>query len=95
MNKQFDFVGEKEDRKVRFDVTRLRGHTSLWWNGVQEERILKNNTRNHSLNTMIAKLRGKFLLKDYKLILFRKMQNLKQKSMIVREYTEEFYKVNI
>ena len=23
------------------------------------------------------------------------MQNLKQKSMIVREYTEEFYKVNI
>ena len=95
MNKQFDFVGEKEDRKVRFDVARLRGNTSLWWNGVQEERILKNNTRNNSLNTMIAKLRGKFLLKDYKLILFRKMQNLKQKSMIVREYTEESYKVNI
>ena len=29
------------------------------------------------------------------MILFRQMQNLKQKSMTVREYTEEFYKVNI
>ena len=44
---------------------------------------------------MIAKLKGKFLPKYYKLILFRPMQNIKQKSMTVKEYTEEFYKVNI
>ena len=44
---------------------------------------------------MTAKLKGKFLPKDYKLILFRKIKNIKQKSMTVREYTEEFYKVNI
>ena len=44
---------------------------------------------------MTAKLKGKFLPKDYKLILFRQMQNLKQKSMTVRKYTKEFYKVNI
>ena len=43
----------------------------------------------------MAKLKGKFLLKDYKLILFRKMKNLKQNSMTVRDYTEEFYKANI
>ena len=40
-------------------------------------------------------MKGKFLPTKYKLILFRKMKNLKQNSMIVREYTEEFYKVNI
>ena len=40
-------------------------------------------------------MKGKFIPKDYKLILFRQMQNIKQKSMTVREYTEEFYKVNI
>ena len=40
-------------------------------------------------------MKGKLFPKDYKLILFRKMQNLKQMSMTVREYTEEFYKVNI
>ena len=41
---------------------------------------------------MTTKLRGKIIPKDYKLILFRKMKNIKKNSM---EYTEEFYKVNI
>ena len=95
MNKHFNYAEVKEDRQVRFVVTRLRGHASLWWDGVQDERILKNKARINIWNRMIAKLKGKFLPKDYKLILFRQMQNLKQKSMTVREYNEEFYKVNI
>ena len=44
---------------------------------------------------MTSKLRGKFLPTYYQFILFRKMQNLKQKSMTIREFTREFYKVNI
>ena len=44
---------------------------------------------------MTAKLRGKFIPQDYKLVLFRKLQNLKHKSMTFREFTQEFYKVNI
>ena len=44
---------------------------------------------------MTAKLRGKFIPQDYKLVLFRQLQNIKQKSMTVKEFTEEFYKVNI
>ena len=67
----------------------------MWWDGLQEERILNNKAMINSWNIMTAKLRGKFLPKDYKLFLFRHMENLKQKSMTVREYTEEFYKVNI
>jgi len=38
---------------------------------------------------MVVKLRGKFLPKDYQLTLFR------QRFMTMREYAEEFYKVNI
>ena len=95
MNKHFDYVEVKEEKQVIFVFTKLRGHASLWWDGVQEEMILKNKGRINSWNRMKENLRGKFLPKDYKLILFRKMQNLKQKSTIVREYTEEFYKVNI
>ena len=85
MNKHFDYAEVKEDRKVRFVVTRLRGNASLWWDGMQEDRILKNKARINSWNKMTTKLKGKFLPKDYKLILFRQMQNLKQKSMTVRE----------
>ena len=44
---------------------------------------------------MIAKLRGKFLPKDFQISLFKQMQNLKQRTMTVKEYTKEFYKINL
>jgi hypothetical protein len=44
---------------------------------------------------MVAKLKVKFMPKYYQINLFRKLQNLRQKGMIVKEYTEEFYKLNI
>jgi hypothetical protein len=44
---------------------------------------------------MIAKMKEKFIPRDYQINLFRRMQNLRQKLMIVKEYTEEFYQLNI
>ena len=44
---------------------------------------------------MVAKLKGKFLPSDYQQTLFRQMPNLRQRSMTVKEYIEEFYKVSI
>jgi hypothetical protein len=44
---------------------------------------------------MIAKMKEKFIPRDYQITLFRRMQNLRQKLMTVKEYTEEFYKLNI
>jgi hypothetical protein len=44
---------------------------------------------------MIAKMKAKFIPRDYQISLFRRMQNLRQKLMTVREYTEEFYRLNI
>jgi hypothetical protein len=44
---------------------------------------------------MVAKLKAKFIPKDYQINLIRKLQNLRQKGMTVKEYTEEFYKLNI
>jgi hypothetical protein len=44
---------------------------------------------------MIAKMKAKFIPRDYQITLFRRMQNLRQKLMTVKEYTEEFYKLNI
>ena len=77
--KHFDFAEVKEDKQIRFVVTRLREHAFLWWDGVQEERILKNKARINVWRRMIAKLRGKFLPQDYKFVLFRQPQNIKQK----------------
>jgi hypothetical protein len=33
--------------------------------------------------------------RDYQITLFQRMQNLRQKMMSVKEYTEEFYRINI
>ena len=40
-------------------------------------------------------MRAKFSPKDYQLTLYSQMQNLRQRLLTVREYTEEFYKVNL
>lgn len=65
LNKHFDYAEVKEDRQVRFVVTKLIGHASLWWDGVQEERVLKNKSKINNWSRMTAKLKGKFLPKDY------------------------------
>jgi hypothetical protein len=44
---------------------------------------------------MVAKMKAKFIPKDYQITLFWRMQNLRQKLMSVKEYTEVFYKINI
>jgi hypothetical protein len=44
---------------------------------------------------MIVKMKEKLIPIDYQITLFRRMQNLRQKIMTVKEYTEEFYKMNI
>ena len=79
---------------MKFAVTRLKGHASLWWNGIQTERRNQGKVPIKNWDKMVAKLRGKFLPKDFKISLFKQMQNLKQKTMTVREYIEEFYKIN-
>ena len=42
MDKNFDYEETLEDKKVKFSMTRLKGHASLWWDGVQSERKKKN-----------------------------------------------------
>jgi hypothetical protein len=44
---------------------------------------------------MVAKMKSKFIPKYYQINLFRKMKNLRQKGMTVKEYIEEFYRINI
>lgn len=40
-------------------------------------------------------MKAKFIPRDYQISLFRRMQNLRQKLMSLKEYTEEFYRLNI
>jgi hypothetical protein len=44
---------------------------------------------------MVGKFKSKFMPKNYQINMFRKMQNLRQKGMTVKKYTQEFYRLNI
>ena len=94
LEKYFDYEDVDEEKQVKFAITRLRGHGTLWWDGVQEEMESKNKAMIKRWSRIISKLKGKFLPKYYQWTLFRKMQNLRQKLTIVKEYTKEFYKIN-
>ena len=76
-------------------MTRLKGQEALWRHSVQDKRKKKNKLVIKSWDRMIAKMRGKFFPKDYQLSLYRQMQNLRKRSLTVREYTKYFYRVNL
>ena len=44
---------------------------------------------------MVTKFKKKFLPNDYQLNLLRKMKNLRQKYMSVKDYIEKFYRLDI
>jgi hypothetical protein len=91
----FDYEDIEEDKKVRHAVTKLKGHTTLWWDELQADRCFKGKQKIKSWDQMITKMKEKFIPRDYQITLFRRMQNLRQKLMTVKEYTKEFYKLNI
>jgi hypothetical protein len=95
LDKYFDYEDVEEDKKVKHVVTRLKGHATLWWDELQADRRCKGKQKIKSWDRMVAKMKAKFIPKDYQITLFRRMQNLRQKLMTVKEYTEEFYKINI
>lgn len=95
MEKFFDYEEMEDEKKVKFAVTKLVGHAALWWDGVQAERRSLGKQPIKNWSRMAAKLKGKFLPINYQQMLFRQMQNLRQRALTVKEYTEEFYKVSI
>jgi hypothetical protein len=62
---------------------------------LQVGRRCKGKHKIKSWDRMVAKMKDKFIPRDYQLTLFWRMQNLRQKLMSVKEYTGEFYKINI
>jgi hypothetical protein len=95
LDKYFDYEDVEEDKKVKHVITRLKGHATLWWDELQADRCCKGKQKIKSWDRMVAKMKAKFIPKDYQITLFRRMQNLRQKLMSVKEYTEEFYRINI
>eukprot|EP00253_Pinus_taeda_P022992 PITA_22992 len=95
MDKYFECEEISEDCRIKFAVTKLKGHATLWWDSVQSERKRLNKPPIKTWARMVDKLKGRFLPRDYQIALHRQVQNLRQRGLMVKEYTEEFYRVNL
>jgi hypothetical protein len=87
-DKYFDYEDVKEDKKVKQDVTRLKGHATLWWDELQADRRCKGKQKIKRWDRMVAKMKSKFIPKDYQITMFQRMQNFREKMMSMKEYTE-------
>jgi hypothetical protein len=88
MEKYFDYEDVEEEKKVRHVVTRLKGHAGLWWDELQTDRRSKGKQKIKIWDRMVAKLKEKFMPNDYQINLFRRMQNLRQRGLTMKEYIE-------
>jgi hypothetical protein len=77
LDKYFDYEDVEEDKKVKHVITRLKGHAASWWDELQADRRYKGKQKIKSWDRMVAKMKAKFIPKDYKITLFRRMQNLR------------------
>jgi hypothetical protein len=73
----FDYEDVEEDKKVKHAVTCLKGHAALWWDELQADRCCKGKQKIKSWDRRIAKMKAKFIPRDYQITLSRRMQNLK------------------
>jgi len=65
LDKYFENEEINEDKRVRFAATKLKGHAALWWDSVQVDRRRMNKLPIRKWSRMVAKLKGRFLPKDY------------------------------
>jgi hypothetical protein len=77
MDKYFKYKDVDEEKKVKHVVTKLKGHATLWWDELQDDRRRKCKQKIKSWDRMVAKLKAKFIPKDYQINLFRILQNLR------------------
>lgn len=100
-----DQIGELEDYFQLEDIgdllrvwlaqTKMKGHASLWWKEVQQDREEEGEIKITHWRLKVKKLKAKFIPGDYELQFFERLQNLKQTDMTVKDYIEEFYKLTI
>ena len=95
LNKYFDFEEVEDKNKVIYVVTRLKGHAAIWWDELHIHRERGGKPKIKYWDKMLYKIKSQFMPKDYQLTLVRQLQNLRQKGMIVKECTEEFFKPSI
>jgi len=77
MDKYFYYEDVDEKKMVKHVVTKLKGNTTLWWDELQDDKRSKGKQNINTWDRMVAKLKVKFIPKNYQVNLSRRLQNLR------------------
>ena len=88
LTKYFDFEEIEDKNKVKYAVKRLKGHATIQWDELRIHREIRGKSTIKTWDKMLDKIKIQFIPKDYQLTLIRKLQNIRQKGMIVKEYAK-------
>ncbi|KAI9177434.1 hypothetical protein LWI28_015231 [Acer negundo] len=79
-----------EHRKVKLVAFKLRMHASFWWENLKKQRDRERRNKILTWIKMKKELTRNYLLDNYRQDVFLKIQNFRQKDLLIAEYTAKF-----
>jgi Retrotransposon gag protein len=86
----FNVKNLSDKQKVKLVAIKLRKHALIWWEHVRNRRFREGKPKIRTWDKMKKKLMAKFLPAQYRHEAFIEYHNIKQKTLIVEQYTNEF-----